>query len=176
MKKIALCGKSCSGKTSIKNLLVESGLKSSISYTTRYPRENEVDGIDYHFVSRDEFIELIDKGFFFEYDDSFGDFYGTSMDDIINSDVFIFTPKAIETLRTNPVLSNQIKIVRLTAPTDVRIARSYERGATFIQTLSRLVKDASTLTDFSDYDISIDTSVTSKQECINIILKTEKQQ
>ena len=41
--------------------------KISVSHTTRSPRSNEVDGVDYHFVSNEKFKSLIKKNEFYEY-------------------------------------------------------------------------------------------------------------
>ena len=49
----------------------------SISYTTRSPRGNEVDGIHYHFVNRETFQEMINKGDLLEWAEIHGNFYGT---------------------------------------------------------------------------------------------------
>ena len=51
--------------------------KISVSHTTRTPRSNEVDGVDYHFVSKDKFKELIDNEKFYEYAKIFENYYGT---------------------------------------------------------------------------------------------------
>lgn len=50
----------------------------SVSYTTRRPRPNERDGVDYSFVSRDEFERLLDAGEFLEHATYGGNLYGTS--------------------------------------------------------------------------------------------------
>lgn len=50
----------------------------SVSYTTRRPRPNEVDGVDYHFVSRDEMTRLIEANEFIEWTEFAGNMYGTS--------------------------------------------------------------------------------------------------
>ncbi len=67
------------GKTTlIKKLLDEfSNITFSISYTTRSPREGEVHGKDYFFVTKEEFKRLIDKGFFAEWAEVHGNYYGT---------------------------------------------------------------------------------------------------
>ncbi|MDP6685088.1 MAG: guanylate kinase [Candidatus Marinimicrobia bacterium] len=52
-------------------------LSFSVSYTTRPQRENEIDGVDYHFISHSEFQFMIDKGQLAEYEDVHGHFYGT---------------------------------------------------------------------------------------------------
>jgi guanylate kinase len=49
----------------------------SISYTTRAPRGSEIDGENYHFISRDEFQRMIAAGEFLEYAEVFGNYYGT---------------------------------------------------------------------------------------------------
>jgi len=51
----------------------------SVSVTTRSPRPGEVDGVDYHFVTEEQFTDWIDKGMFAEYADVRGHHYGTLM-------------------------------------------------------------------------------------------------
>ena len=53
-------------------------MQVSVSHTTRQPRPGEVDGVHYHFVSREQFEALIEQGVFFEYAEVFGNYYGTS--------------------------------------------------------------------------------------------------
>jgi len=54
------------------------GLAFSISHTTRKPRKGETNGVEYHFVDRQTFVAMIDRGDFFEYADVHGNLYGTS--------------------------------------------------------------------------------------------------
>jgi len=54
------------------------GLNFSISYTTRQPRGNERNGIEYFFVSRDDFDQMMRRGEFLEYAEVFGNCYGTA--------------------------------------------------------------------------------------------------
>ncbi len=72
------------GKTSLlKQLILQiDRVETSISHTTRAMREGEVDGVDYHFVSVDDFKQLIQEEAFFEYAEVFGNFYGTSKSSI----------------------------------------------------------------------------------------------
>jgi guanylate kinase len=53
-------------------------LTFSVSHTTRNPRENEQDGVDYHFVTVDSFTEMRDAGNFLEWAEVHGNYYGTS--------------------------------------------------------------------------------------------------
>ena len=54
------------------------GLGYSISHTSRRPRNNEVNGNDYHFVDRETFNRMIDDGAFVEWAEVYSDLYGTS--------------------------------------------------------------------------------------------------
>jgi guanylate kinase len=79
---IILSGPSGAGKsTVVRQLLATSSLplKLSVSATTRKPRQGEVDGIDYHFVSHDQFRQMREAGEFIECKEVFGrgDWYGT---------------------------------------------------------------------------------------------------
>lgn len=74
---IILKGKSGSGKTYIKSLLLQHGFENQVSYTTRAKRPNEVDGIDYCFVDEDLFIDMIHQGKFKDYQYFHNSYYGT---------------------------------------------------------------------------------------------------
>ncbi|HYA12132.1 MAG TPA: guanylate kinase [Thermodesulfovibrionales bacterium] len=85
-------GPSGAGKTTLYKAVISMlpNLKHSVSYTTRPPRPGEVDDRDYTFVSRDEFMAMIDKGEFVERAEIHGKLYGTSkkrLDEIVNSGV-----------------------------------------------------------------------------------------
>jgi guanylate kinase len=68
------------GKTTLTRKLVERipGLKHSISYTTRGPREDEKDGSDYHFISTQLFEKMVNEGEMLEWAEIYGHEYGTS--------------------------------------------------------------------------------------------------
>src|SRR5690606_15772762 len=68
------------GKTSLVRALLERepGISLSVSYTSRLPRANEVDGQHYHFVSREVFEHMAEAGAFFEYANVHGDYKGTA--------------------------------------------------------------------------------------------------
>jgi guanylate kinase len=79
---LIVCGPSGVGKTSLCRGLLEARtrLKLSVSYTTRAPREGEVDGVAYHFVDVPTFLEMREQGRFAEWAEVHGNFYGTSVD------------------------------------------------------------------------------------------------
>jgi len=68
------------GKTTLVDALLkaEKNVRLSPSWTTRPPREGEKDGVDYHFVSRRKFEDMIAAGEFLEHANVYGNYYGTS--------------------------------------------------------------------------------------------------
>jgi guanylate kinase len=69
------------GKTSLVKALMEreAKLRFSVSFTTRKPRANEIDGRDYHFISREEFERMIARGDFLEHAQVYDHAYGTGL-------------------------------------------------------------------------------------------------
>ena len=72
------------GKTTLTKKIQQKyqSFKISVSYTTRPPRSNEVDGVDYYFVSQEKFKNLIKQEKFYEYAQIFDNFYGTLKDSV----------------------------------------------------------------------------------------------
>ena len=68
------------GKTTVIKAVREQveGLGYSVSHTTRPPRRNERNGVDYHFVSKEEFTRMIQEGAFVEWAQIYGEYYGTA--------------------------------------------------------------------------------------------------
>jgi guanylate kinase len=77
---IVVSAPSGAGKSSICQRLLQvcPELKFSVSYTSREPRPNEINGKDYYFISRDEFQRRIDQNEFVEWIENYGHLYGTS--------------------------------------------------------------------------------------------------
>jgi guanylate kinase len=75
-----VCAPSGAGKTSLVNelLKVDTKIRLSVSYTTRAPRAEEVNGREYHFVSRAQFESMVRRGDFLESALVHGNLYGTS--------------------------------------------------------------------------------------------------
>ena len=79
---IVVSAPSGGGKTTLCRRLLEklSSLEFSISHTTRAPRGQEKDGVDYHFVSEAEFKKLIAEDKFLEWAEVHGNYYGSSLE------------------------------------------------------------------------------------------------
>ena len=74
-----ISGPAGSGKGTVVKLLREMipTLGFSVSATTRAPRPGEVDGVNYHFISREDFKDLLENGMILEHTEYCGNFYGT---------------------------------------------------------------------------------------------------
>jgi guanylate kinase len=83
---VILSSPSGAGKTTITKKLQQKyqNLKISVSHTTRKPRTNEVHGVDYFFVSKNEFEKLVVQKSFYEYAKIFNNYYGTSKKSVKN--------------------------------------------------------------------------------------------
>ncbi|MBU1084509.1 MAG: guanylate kinase [Candidatus Omnitrophota bacterium] len=79
---IVVSAPSGSGKTTLTERILEKmdGIRRSVSYTTRQPRDGEKDAQDYVFISEKDFKEKADNGEFLEWEENFGNFYGTPLD------------------------------------------------------------------------------------------------
>lgn len=78
---IVISAASGTGKSSLCRRLLQtlSGTETSVSYTTRAPRGEEVDGRHYHFVDRPQFTKMIEAGELIEWAEVFGNLYGTGL-------------------------------------------------------------------------------------------------
>ena len=85
-KMFVMSSPSGAGKTTLTKKIAEnnSNFKISISYTTRKPRPNEIDGKDYYFVDKKKFDLLIKNNDFFEYAKIFDNYYGTLKAPVLN--------------------------------------------------------------------------------------------
>ena len=82
---VVISGPSGVGKGTVRKALFEMpkhNLTYSVSMTTRAKRPGERDGIDYYFVSREEFLKRVDEGKFLEHAEFVGNFYGTPLDKV----------------------------------------------------------------------------------------------
>lgn len=83
---VVLSAPSGTGKTTLAHLLVDSisNLHLSVSYTTRPARGNERDGVDYHFITDDQFDDMIKENAFIEWATVHGNRYGSGLEWTLN--------------------------------------------------------------------------------------------
>jgi guanylate kinase len=81
---LILSSPSGAGKTTLTKKIQQKyqNFKISVSHTTRKPRPNEIEGVDYFFTSQEEFKKKIDENKFYEYAKIFSNFYGTSRESV----------------------------------------------------------------------------------------------
>tara|TARA_B100000282_G_scaffold294076_1_gene270591 strand:- start:434 stop:1063 length:630 start_codon:yes stop_codon:yes gene_type:complete len=107
---VILSSPSGAGKTTLVKLLSEEDkYKISISHTTRKPRLNEKNGIDYFFVEKKKFKEMINNAEFLEYAEVFNNYYGTTKKNVfLNLDKGINMVFDIDWQGTEKIVSKQL--------------------------------------------------------------------
>jgi guanylate kinase len=127
MAMILLTGASASGKTEVSKLLrKEYGIVKVVTHTTRAPRVNEKNGVDYYFVTKEEFLALQAKNFFVETTLYNGNFYGCSKREVSDDKCLIVEPNG---LRSFLALGDQSIVTFLLSATEqTRRERMLLRG------------------------------------------------
>jgi guanylate kinase len=152
--RIILCGKAAAGKDHLRKILEGRGFRYGVSYTTRPPREGEIDGIDYFFLDESEFNDLIEQGFFYEHVDFNGWHYGTSKEQWHETDdVFVMTPSGIRKLHAADRKSSFI--IYIDIPIEIRRERLCGRNDANDIMERRIQADERDFEGFSEYDIRI---------------------
>jgi guanylate kinase len=164
MKKIAFVGKSAVGKNHFLDVFTTLGYKPAIGHTTRKPRDGEIDGKDYHFVSKEEFVRLVNNSVFIQFMEFQGEYYGTTFQEFRDCDFFITSPTGLENIPQN--LRSKITIAELVCEKTVTILRRQIRD-TSQDTTSRDENDDKLFENFDQkmkdlgYDhVKIDTATT----------------
>ena len=180
---LVLSSPSGAGKTTLSRRLVEidRNLRISISFTTRAPRQNEVDGRDYHFVNEDIFQSMADTGQFLEYARVFGHFYGTPVQTVNESlangrDILFDIDWQGAQQITEHARNDVVKIFVLPPSTEELTRRLRTRAQDPKRVLSeRMAKAADEITHWPEYDYVIvnkDLEIATDQ--INDILSAER--
>ena len=167
------CGKSTLLKEVYKNI---SDYYFSISTTTREPRVGEVNGVDYFFVSKEEFEEDIKKGNFLEYAKVHDNYYGTSLKPIIQAlnegKLVIFDIDVQGHHLVRKKMNDSVTSVFITTPSlKVLEERLNNRNSDSLEVIEKRVKNAKKEIEFFDeYDYFIvnDNLASASNELVSI--------
>lgn len=173
-KLIALIGPSGSGKDTIleKVLKTDSSLNRVVRYTTRPMREGEKDGVNYHYIDKEKFAELVINEMI-EASEFNNWFYGTSLsclkEDKIN--IGCFDPLAIDTIINCNESSLAITVICLTVPDNIRLARQLlrENNPDIEEIFRRYHADLGDFSDLPPQTIYIDN--TDKENIEDVVSK-----
>lgn len=146
---IAILGESASGKSTVQKVLCDKfGYNRLVTYTTRKPRNVEVDGVDYHFISEDDFVELSNQKFFCEQAVYNGWHYGTAAKDCTKGKVVVITPHGLRQMKKYDGLN--IYSVYLNVPRRDRLVRLLNRGDDIEEAYRRSLSDVGQYDGISD--------------------------
>ena len=184
---IILSGPSGVGKGTVRRYIMDNydiDFTYSISMTTRAPREKEVDGVDYYFVSREEFQRNIDEGNFLEWEEFVGNRYGTpksKVEELRNEGKNVFLE--IEINGANSVMSkvhdDRVISFFLMPPNikalENRIRLRKTEDESLIQARLKKGQKEMTMTENYDHVIINDRIERAAQEIVDLIKKKAKQ-
>ena len=167
---LILIGASASGKTEIaKELIKNYNMKKMITYTTREKRENEINGIDYHFINEKDFIDLKGRDFFIETSIYNQTYYGTSFKQASNDKVLIVDVNGANNINKHQISSNIF--VYLHTLESIRKDRMIERKDNPKDIIKRLIMDKEVFDEslLDKLHLKVDTSNHSTKELAKTI-------
>jgi len=136
---LVLVGKSASGKTEVARLLVKKyHMEKLITCTTRTMRVGEINDIDYHFLSLEEFKKKADNHEFIEYQQYNNNFYGSLKNEISDNKVIILEPQGIRNYLEAGI---DIFSIYLDIDSDTRFKRMIKRGDGEAKAHERILND-----------------------------------
>lgn len=167
---IIMVGASASGKTEIAKLLISNyHFTKMITYTTREKRTNEINHVDYHFISLTEFESKKEKGEFLETSSYNNNLYGTAFKDAEDDRVLIVEPEGANHIFDRNLSSTAF--FYLEASDEIRRNRMLQRGDDIIDIENRISMDKERFkrSNLRHIDYIIDTSILSLDELANQI-------
>lgn len=172
-----LIGQSSSGKSTIEKKLSEKGFKNITSYTTREIRDNEVDGKDYHFLSREEFKKLMNDGYFHEVAVYRDNFYGISLEGINLSEEDYIAVVTVHGYRELAKHTKDIVAIHIQVDERERIIRQLKRGDEVDEVIRRIQADRLDFHDVLDVSVHVveNKSLERSVDAIEFIMKNESQ-
>lgn len=156
---LVVSGPAGSGKGTVNGMLMKrEDFAFSVSATTRQPRPGEIDGVNYHYVSREEFLARIESGDMLEYTEYCGNFYGTPLKEakeVLDSGKNLILEIEVEGARNVKAKYPDAVLVLLLPPTyseqEARLrGRATETEEKILERLAR-AKEEVALADCYDY-------------------------
>lgn len=151
--KIAIVGAAATGKDYLRKRMMDRGMVYGVSCTTRLPREGEVHGKDYYYLTPEEFDSKIERGEFVEWQDFNGWKYGLTKDEFERCDVMILNAEAVTLL--NAEYRNRLFVIYLDIAEEIRRERLGVRDDKNDSTERRIIADNDQFRNFSDFDCKI---------------------
>lgn len=168
---IILVGKSASGKTEIaKRLRSLYGIVKAVTHTTRPMRKGERNGVDYYFVTKEEFLRLAEQGAFVETTEYNGNYYGCSKKEIAEGKCVVVDPSGLRAFKA--LGDKRIVSFALLANEETRRKRMESRGDERESILRRIENDEAT---FSNIEGETDFAIVTDDKDIDELAKSVKE-
>lgn len=155
IKVVALFGKCAAGKDTIQNWLIatDPNIKKIVSCTTRQPRDCEIDGVDYHFLTTLEFTQKVLDGSMLEAVSFRDNFYGAAIDELDENkiNIAVFELNGIHALLDDPRLD--VMCIYIDVDDKIRLLRALnrEKHPDCLKLCERFIEEDKTFSEF-DFD------------------------
>ena len=180
---LILSSPSGAGKTTLAKKIADkdNNFKVSVSYTTRATRPNEINGVDYNFVSIEEFQKLSNQNKFLEQAKVFGNYYGTLKgpieQDLLKGKDYLFDIDWQGTEQVKKIMPSDIVPVFILPPSiehlEDRLKKREERNKELIEQRMKMAKGE--ITHWKDYKyIVVNEDIDNCFNQINQIIKIER--
>ncbi len=180
---LILSSPSGAGKTTLAKKIADqdNNFKVSVSYTTRAPRPNEINGVDYNFVSIEEFQKLSNQNKFLEQAKVFGNYYGTLKgpieQDLLKGKDYLFDIDWQGTEQVKKIMPSDIVPIFILPPSiehlEDRLKKREERNKELIEQRMKMAKGE--ITHWKDYKyIVVNEDIDNCFNQINQIIKIER--
>lgn len=176
MRIVCILGRSGSGKSSVERSLEKLGFNRIISYTTREKRVGEVDGVDYNFISKEQFKRLIDLDALMEYTEYANNFYGAPKPIGTYNNIIVVESDGYKKIKE--LYGDQVTGVYIDTPINISESRALSRDGKNTDRKERNKADDEKFKDIKDIvDIVVDGTLdiqTQTATIINYALHREK--
>jgi guanylate kinase len=181
---LILSSPSGAGKTTLAKKIQDSdsNFKISVSYTTRTPRPNEIDGVDYNFVNLNKFQELSNQNKFLEQAKVFGNYYATLKgpieDNLVQGKDYLFDIDWQGTEQVKKIMPLDIVPVFILPPSindlEDRLKKREEKNKELVEQRMKMAKDE--INHWKDYKyVVVNKEVESCFEQITKIIRIERE-
>lgn len=171
---IVVTGKTASGKDTITDILLQKypTFKKVITSTSRLPRNGEINGVNHHFISREDFLGKVSNNEFVEHIEYAGNLYGTEKKEFNQAENTIWRIDPSAAGRVREFLKQELLVIFITTTDEVILDRLRERGLSEEEINKRMSQEKIIWEQYKDsYNYVIENQPGKLDETVDLVCK-----